>query len=63
MAEERQQEPLSLPESKITFEEYEAFLSRLDKENKLDQLELSNPRSVMYQAELMEMSKKKDLTK
>ena len=48
LAEERQVAPLSLPESKITFEEYEAFLRRLEEEGRLDKLEVSNPRSVKY---------------
>jgi hypothetical protein len=30
---------------RITFEEYEAFLNRLDKEKRLDKMELSNPKS------------------
>lgn len=48
IAEERQVAPLSLPESRISFEEYEAFLRRLDEEGRLDKLEVSNPRSVRY---------------
>jgi hypothetical protein len=43
--------PLSLPESKITFEEYEAFLKRLDDDGRLDKLEVSNPRSIKYMQE------------
>jgi len=35
-------------EPKITFEEYEAFLNRLEKENRLEKLELSNPKSALY---------------
>jgi hypothetical protein len=38
---------------KITFEEYEAFLNKLDKENRLEKMELSNPRSALYK-EMME---------
>ncbi len=35
-------------ESKITFEEYEAFLKKIEQENRLDQMELTNPRSALY---------------
>lgn len=33
---------------RITFEEYEAFLNKLEKENRLEKMELSNPRSALY---------------
>lgn len=42
----------AVEEPKITFEEYEAFLKKLEKENRLEKMELSNPRSAVYQ-ELM----------
>jgi hypothetical protein len=35
-------------EKKITFEEYEEFMRRLEKDNKLDKMELSNPKSAIY---------------
>lgn len=35
-------------QAKITFEEYEAFMRKLEKEKRLDKLELQNPRSAVY---------------
>jgi len=51
LAEEKQVAPLSLPESKITFEEYEAFIKKLEDDGKLEKLEISNPRSVKFMQE------------
>ena len=45
---------------KITFEEYEAFLNKLEKENRLDKLELTNPKSVLYQEMVNFSSSNKD---
>ena len=36
-------------EPKITFEEYEAFLKKLEKEKRLEKMEITNPRSALYQ--------------
>jgi len=36
-------------EPKITFEEYEAFLKKLEKEKRLEKMEVTNPRSALYQ--------------
>ena len=36
-------------EPKITFEEYETFLKKLEKEKRLEKMEVTNPRSALYQ--------------
>jgi hypothetical protein len=41
---------------RITFDEYEAFLNRLEQEKRLDKMELSNPKSQVYH-EMMSMNK------
>ena len=48
-------------DTKITFEDYEAFMKRLESENRLDKLELYNPRSAVYK-ELLDAENKRRMS-
>lgn len=48
MPQDTENEEIQAPQTKISFEDYEAFMQRLEQDGRMDVLESQNPKSRKY---------------